>query len=153
MKDRFLKFVEPITETGCWIWTGGVFRHGYGMFSPEKGKTKSAHRMSYELFVGEIPGELCVCHKCDTPLCVNPAHLFLGTVADNARDMDNKGRRVKVNGEGHGRSKITEESARKISIEYAIGGITMKNLGDKFGISATQVHRIVHKTRWKCLTT
>ena len=56
------------------------------------GKTEFAHRMAYRLYVGE-PGDLFVCHHCDTPLCVNPDHLFLGTATDNIRDAMRKGRR------------------------------------------------------------
>jgi len=84
-EDIFLERVAK-TET-CWYWTGHLNSKGYGIF-----KKKLAHRASYKLFVGPIPPDMLVCHTCDTPDCVNPEHLFLGTFKDNTRDMINKGR-------------------------------------------------------------
>lgn len=72
----------------CWPWGCGP---GYGQV--QVGPTReSTHRISWEIHVGPIPPGLCVCHKCDNPPCVNPAHLFLGTHLDNARDREAKGR-------------------------------------------------------------
>lgn len=100
IKDRFMGKVEIITETGCWIWMASTLKPSakktgnqmpYGCFYIG-GKTVSAHRASYLLFNGEIPAGKCVCHVCDTPLCVNPSHLFAGSVKDNVNDMVRKGR-------------------------------------------------------------
>lgn len=85
--------VEQEPNTGCWLWTGAVIPvSGYGQMRYGKGTPKKAHRVSYEIFVGPIPDGLYVCHRCDTPLCVNPDHLFLGTAKDNAQDAMRKGR-------------------------------------------------------------
>lgn len=89
--DPVRSFFHKITMgDGCWEWTAGADRKGYGTITVG-GRKVGAHRFSYRLFVGE-PGELFVLHRCDNPICVRPDHLFLGTHADNMRDMRSKGR-------------------------------------------------------------
>lgn len=78
--------------TGCWEWKRATNNIGYGMFRWATGIMRTAHRVSYELFKGPIPKGLVVCHTCDNPKCVNPDHLWLGTMKDNHTDMVNKGR-------------------------------------------------------------
>lgn len=90
--DKFLKSVEKGEPGACWIWTGARASNGaYGKVR-HKGELWPAHRAAWDFFVGEIPIGMCVCHRCDTPLCVNPKHLFLGTHLDNMQDMAAKGR-------------------------------------------------------------
>lgn len=77
--------------SGCWLWTAAACPPGYGRFRAN-GRSYVAHRFAWEIMRGPIPAGLCACHKCDTPACVNPDHLFLGTQADNVRDSVRKKR-------------------------------------------------------------
>ncbi len=90
---RFEGKYIPEPMSGCWLWTGGLDTHGYGQMRNERGKVELAHRISYRLHHGD-PAGLVVRHRCDTPSCVNPDHLQLGTYADNAQDMVRRGRLV-----------------------------------------------------------
>jgi hypothetical protein len=92
--QRFWGLVAVVDEPGaCWLWIGGTDGDGYGVFyvSPDRGHVK-APRYVFEMTTGERPGDLCVCHHCDTPACVRPSHLFLGTRSDNMQDAVTKGR-------------------------------------------------------------
>lgn len=92
LKDRFHEAYSPEPMSGCWLWLHLLDRDGYGRIWTCKKKETPAHRWAYQTLVGEIPDGLRVLHRCDTPSCVNPDHLFLGTQRDNMRDMVNKGR-------------------------------------------------------------
>lgn len=85
------RFYEKILFDNCWLWQASIRTSGYGAFNIG-GKNCYAHRISYEIHVGEISENLHVLHSCDNRKCVNPKHLFLGTHQDNMLDMKNKGR-------------------------------------------------------------
>jgi hypothetical protein len=146
IEDRFLDKVNKDTSTGCWEWTGGTTRGDYGVIRKKVGHKKyksiRAHRLSYELYKGSI-GELNVCHTCDNPKCVNPEHLFLGTVKDNVQDKMSKGRH------NYGRQShhkwLSQEIANTIRKEKG----TMQQIAEKFGTSKAQVCRIKHNQIWK----
>jgi len=97
-------------QDGCWLWEGGCDKHGYG---------RQCHTLTNRLawiFTFGDPGDLFVLHKCDNPPCCNPAHLFLGTQADNMADMNSKGRRRNraLLGEANPQAVMTEELVKKI---------------------------------------
>ncbi len=149
---RFLEKVGPEGDNGCRLWTGMVNPRGYGLiYTSGSGRRKRlfAHRVSWELANGEIPGDLCVLHRCDNPPCVNPAHLFLGTQADNMRDMDEKGRRrvADHNRTGNPNAKLTEQDVINIRSLRANGATTV-SLSSAFGITTGHVSRICLKQNW-----
>jgi hypothetical protein len=91
--ERFWEKVDQRADDVCWLWNGRA-RHwaGYGMFHVGNDRAEQAHRVAYALAIGPIPSGLGVLHRCDNPPCCNPSHLFLGTQADNLKDMWAKGR-------------------------------------------------------------
>ena len=91
LEVRFWNFVQFEPNSGCWLWSGPFVGPGYGVIKDGRDRTYLAHRLSWELAHKAKPA-LFVLHHCDTPSCVNPAHLFLGTQADNMKDRKSKGR-------------------------------------------------------------
>jgi hypothetical protein len=93
-RERFEAKVMPEPTTGCHLWIGATTPAGYGALNLNRDGVKYAHRISFELHHGPIPPGMDICHRCDTPACVNPEHLFAGTRLDNVRDMHAKGRQA-----------------------------------------------------------
>jgi HNH endonuclease/Helix-turn-helix len=141
-----------VVKEGCWIFGGSQSRLGYGMVAWwENGILHGtrAHRLAWLTWVGPIPDGLHVLHHCDNRLCINPEHLWLGTHADNMRDMASKGRRKGINaGEHNGRSKLTQEDADEIRRIYAKGGRSQQSIADEFGISQDAVSKIIRGKRY-----
>ena len=133
---------------GCWVWTGLRHEGGYGEF--KGGGHRFAHRFSYELHKGPIPTGLLVCHKCDNPPCVNPSHLFVGTQKDNMQDMVAKGRhrRTGMSGSSNPQAVLSKFAVQAIRADYATGRFRQRDLARKYGISRTQVSRIVRGEHW-----
>ena len=100
--DDLMNRVIPEPNSGCFLWLGGTNEHGYGILTVDRVNVK-AHRLSWALWTGTtITPSQKVLHRCDTPACVNPEHLFLGTILDNVRDMHSKGRARKATGDASG---------------------------------------------------
>lgn len=139
---RFESLIERIPEAGCWLWMGSIGWNGYGQFG--RGHI-GAHRVSWELHVGPIPPGMFVCHRCDVPSCVNPAHLFLGSSADNSRDMVLKGRSGR--GERAGHAKLTSEAVLAIRAS-AQRGVA---LARRFSVSPMTISLIRSRQTWRHL--
>ncbi len=113
-EQRFWCLVDRKLDNDCWNWTGCCKSDGYGKISINK-KSIIAHRYSWNIHFGRIPKDKpCVLHHCDNPKCVNPKHLFLGTMKDNSDDMIIKKRDRKASGENHYQSKLTWDQVRQI---------------------------------------
>lgn len=152
--DRFMAKVEFDTNGGCWLWSGNA--QVYGSFSMGRGRTLSAHRFAWEYFSGiEAPKGMCVCHRCDTPLCVNPDHLWLGTYTQNSLDMVAKGRCKGVPpyrpGSRNGASKLTEEIVAEIKARLR-GGVLQNALAREYGVGNSTLNRIAKGTHWRHVT-
>lgn len=151
MEERFWSKVDRAGDGECWCWNGTKIS-GYGivvLWIDKKRKHKRAHRLSYELNIGPIPEGMEVCHRCDNPPCVNPAHLFLGTHGDNVRDMHRKGRwnPGNRNGERNGRAKLTAANVKSIR-RLREKGWTQQRIADKFGVSQPLVGLILRGKVW-----
>lgn len=128
---------------GCWEWTGALKDGRYGAFS-HRGRIVRAHRFAYEIARGSVPERFCVCHQCDNPRCVRPDHLFLGTMAENVRDRDRKGRTAL--GMKTKSTKLTNEDVREIR-RLKSEGMSDTALADMFGVSRSSIWRIANGRR------
>ena len=139
----------PEPNSGCVLWIEGVNRAGYGWVRWE-GRARLAHRLSYAGAFGPIPFGLHVLHKCDVPSCINPAHLFLGTQADNNADMRAKGRssdgrpRPDAWGSKNGNAKHSE--ALMLAVKRADG--TYAEIARIYGVSETSVGYVKRGIQW-----
>lgn len=146
---RFWEKVDKRGINGCWIWTASIKTDGYGQLTVD-GRFWRAHRLSWVLHNGPILYGLLVCHHCDTPACVNPAHLFLGTHKDNIRDSINKGRWGDRIGENSSRSILTEKEVLEIRHKYEKGLITNKTkIAREYGVHPGTIHDILIRKNWK----
>lgn len=146
--ERMNKYYIPEPNSGCWLWTAAVDGRGYPVLN-ERGKIVKAHRLSYSHHNGIPipPSHLFVCHKCDVPSCINPAHLFLGTHQDNHKDMMRKGRHgYKVHhGVDNVNSKLNDELVRKLRSDKRPRSVIAQELG----VSKSLVYQVRVRKIWK----
>ena len=139
-----------INDNLCWEFIGSTVHNGYGQIYVEEGlPCQLAHRVSFELAKSSIPEDLYVLHTCDNRLCINPAHLFLGTHQDNMDDMVSKKRHA--HGEKASNVKLTEKEVLEIRAKYIPYQYTTSILATEYGVSVGCIKRIVNKSvrTWK----
>lgn len=153
IEDRLRESVE-INKNGCWIFQGLLSGSGYGLIGKdtgayERGKNGNqiASRVAWEVWRGEISDGLFVLHKCDTPACINPDHLFLGTQQDNVDDMVRKGRHCY--GESVRGSLLTENDVREIRLLYAARKESQSSMARRFGVSSGAIQAVVSRRTWR----
>ena len=140
--ERAAAFWAKVDRSGgpdaCWPWQGAMQANGYGRFVYERRSTY-AHRVAFRLEHGRWATPF-VCHRCDNPACVNPAHLFEGDQATNMRDAAIKRRT--------GGIKLTEQQVRDIRANFALCRVTKQELGNRFGVTRQAIGHIVTRKQW-----
>src|SRR6478735_8433 len=137
----------PEPNTGCWLWLHSVNRWGYGRTRVSFSKERQAHRIALEEKLGELPQGMLVLHSCDTPACINPAHLRLGTARDNARDMVVRGRCPNNRGSRSSMAKLTEETVAMLrSSPMAYGAIS--EWSRRLGVSRKAIRLALDGKTW-----
>lgn len=149
IQTRFWRYVGPPDENGCHLWTGARAKAGYGRIGTggHRGGHVGSHRIAWEIANGPIPDGLWVLHKCDNPPCVNPDHLFLGTLADNQADMRAKGRHIK--GEACTRSALTPSLVIEVRRLHRSEGMKHVDIARHLGVSAQAIRNVLSGKTWK----
>ena len=149
--DKFWSNVDQQGPNDCWPWQGYLDRDGYGRYGRYGSDyinffgTALTHRQS-AILTGMNIKNMLVCHHCDNPRCVNPGHLFVGTPADNTRDMVRKGRVAK--GEQSGQARLTTRDVLNIRNTYIPYIVTQQQLADQYGVHRLTVHNIINRHGW-----
>lgn len=141
--------IEPDLNSGCWLWSGA--RGGTYGFIKHLGRNLPVHRYSYEAHKGPIPAGMMVCHRCDTPVCVNPSHLFVGSARDNALDMQAKGRKATRPGRLNHFAKIGEGEAAEIACRLRAGE-TQAQIAFAMDVTKITVSQIACGKSWRHVT-
>lgn len=148
-KENIISWSDK-TDSGCWEWKKAIENTGYGA-QQFKGRKCGAHRVSYQIFNGDIQAGLSVLHRCDNRKCVNPDHLFLGTQAENMADMVAKGRSADQRGEKAPWAKLTKKSVLEIIRQASARTMSQRKIAVMFGISQAQVSQILNRKRWSVI--
>ncbi len=146
LTERFFEKIEPITESGCWIWTGCLNNKGYGQVRGDDGSTVTAHRASYMMHKAEIPDGMLVLHDCDIRCCVNPDHLYVGTAAENTEDARTRGKLCC--GERNPSSRLT--SGQVVEIRQRLkGNDSMSSIASMFDVGRKTISDISNGKTWR----
>lgn len=148
-KLRFSKKVNKTADDGCHVWIGARTRGNYGHFRLGK-KMVSAHRVIWEEIHGPIPSNMRVCHACNNPSCVNPAHLYLDTHSSNMNKMSDMGRLAK--GVRHGNAKLTDQKVQQIHEMKSSGKYSNSEIAKTFGVTSETISKVLTGKRWRHVT-
>jgi hypothetical protein len=143
--ERFWERVDRRSPSECWNWLSSTNQDGYGGIRDDNGGWEKAHRIAWAMTNGPVPDGSCVLHRCDNPRCCNPAHLWLGTRADNNADKVAKGRQPR--GSATGRAKLTEEDALSIRKDER----SQRELGRIYGVHHSTIWSIRQGRNWAWL--
>lgn len=146
IEDKLARYVDRSGgPDACWPWTRGRSTDGYGrVYPPRKGVAKAAHRVAYEQANGPIPEGAEVLHFCDNPPCCNPAHLSVGSHAENMKEMGQRGRAS--SGPAHPRTKLTDEQVTEAR-RMREGGALNREIADRFGVTQPYISRLTRGLR------
>ena len=150
----------PGMESPCWTWTARLSASGYGRFLLSDGRAVPASRAAWILANGNLPSDVCVCHRCDNRACVRLDHLFTGSRADNSADMKAKGRaargdrngarlfpETRVRGTRHPQARLNEAKVVEIRERFAAGA-TAESLAKEHGVTAPAITKVVRRVTW-----
>lgn len=142
-------------DDACWPWSGSRHRAGHGQIGVGGNRLAYAHRVAWELTNGPIAEGLCVCHKCDNPPCCNPAHMFLGTRAQNLDDMWNKRRgkknlvSLRAGDETRRHNSAIGPDGVLMMFQMRANGMTREAIAESFGVRVTAVNSVLYRYSWK----
>jgi len=150
IEERFWSKVDK-TAGDCWLWLASKNSRGYGRFAinGHTPRLQRTHRVAWELTYGPIPTGQHILHRCDTPACVRPIHLFVGTHRDNMRDMLTKGRGNKQHGINCGTVRLTDDIVKAVRAAYAEGGISQRALAKQYSVSQACIAAVVRRVSWR----
>lgn len=152
-EERFQNAITPEPMSGCWLWTRFVNPGGYGTIRLN-GPRVLAHRASWTVAHGPIPDGMVVCHKCDTPSCVNPDHLYVGTQRQNMDDCSRRGRtgpqRAPASYRGcNGRGNAKLDASQVVAMrKMRADGVRVVEIAERTGVTPGHVYKVTNSRFW-----
>lgn len=148
LRRRFDAKWIPEPNSGCWLWEAGHNEHGYGVFWTGR-RLEKAHRVAFRLYRGVVLEAEVVCHKCDTPACVNPRHLFVAGMRENTQDMlaKKRHRTVAFHGETNGARQLSRADVDVIQMMLH-RGVSQRTIAAQFGVHQGTISLINTGKTW-----